>query len=51
MNFNSQIEFEREVKFEDKFCDTVGTSILKSINSDFQWNLFFRILFQIEPKR
>lgn len=50
MNFNSQIEFEREVKFEDKFCDTVGTSILKSINSDFQWNLFFRILFQIEPK-
>lgn len=48
MNFNSQIQFEREVEFKDEFCNTVGTAILKSINTDFQWNLFFRMLFQIE---
>lgn len=50
MNFNSQIKFEREVRFKDEFCNEVGILILNSINNDFQWNLFFRMLFQIEPE-
>ena len=48
VNFNSEIEFEREVHFEDDFSNKIGCAILNSINNEFQWNLFFRILFEIE---
>lgn len=48
VNFNSEIEFERDVHFEDDFSKKIGHIILNSINSEFQWNLFFRILFEIE---
>lgn len=48
VNFNSEIEFEREIHFEDAFSNKIGYIILNSINNEFQWNLFFRILFEIE---
>ena len=48
VNFNSEIEFEREVHLEDSFSNKIGYTILNSINNEFQWNLFFRILFEIE---
>ncbi|MBP1966204.1 ppGpp synthetase/RelA/SpoT-type nucleotidyltransferase [Paenibacillus aceris] len=48
VNFNSELEFERDVRFEDDFSNQFGMVILNSINNDFQWNLFFRILFEIE---
>lgn len=48
VNFNSEIEFERKVHFEDAFSNKIGYTILNSINNEFQWNLFFRILFEIE---
>ncbi|MBI6871756.1 GTP pyrophosphokinase [Clostridium aciditolerans] len=48
VNFNSEIEFEREIHFEDAFSNKIGYTILNSINNEFQWNLFFRILFEIE---
>lgn len=43
------IEFEREIQYEDEFCKKIGESILEIINKDFKWNLFFKILFQLEP--
>lgn len=47
--FDENINFERDIVFKDKFSEIVGGEILKLINSEFQWNLFFRILFEIEP--
>ncbi|MGD8191884.1 GTP pyrophosphokinase [Brevibacillus ginsengisoli] len=48
VSFNSELKFERDVYFQDEFCNIVGGTIMKSINRDFKWNLFFRILFEIE---
>lgn len=48
MNFNSKIKFERDILLDDEFCNIIGSAILDSVNSDFQWNLFFRMLFEIE---
>ncbi|WP_138207854.1 relA/spoT family protein [Haloimpatiens lingqiaonensis] len=48
VDFNSKITFEREIEFNDEFSTVIGESILGNINSDFNWNLFFRMLFQIE---
>ncbi|MGG7178043.1 GTP pyrophosphokinase [Clostridium paraputrificum] len=48
--FDEEIKFERDINFKDDFCEKVGKTILKSINEDFQWNLFFRIIFEIEVK-
>ncbi|KAJ50132.1 hypothetical protein CTM_19854 [Clostridium tetanomorphum DSM 665] len=48
MDFNREIKFEEEIYFDDEFSNIIGSSILHSINKDFQWNLFFRILFEIE---
>lgn len=48
MNFTDKIEFERQICIEDEFCGIIGDVMLNSINDDFQWNLFFKMLFQIE---
>lgn len=48
IDFNEEINFEREINFKGEFSELVGKTILKSINTDFQWNLFFKILFDIE---
>ncbi|GAA0084071.1 GTP pyrophosphokinase [Clostridium sp. CTA-7] len=48
VSFNTELKFERDLHFESDFCNIIGNTILKSINSDFKWNLFFRILFEIE---
>lgn len=48
IDFNEEINFEREIHFKGEFSELVGKTILKSINTDFQWNLFFKILFDIE---
>ena len=48
VEFNSEITFERELHFEDKFSKKVSQIIVSNMNNDFQWNLFFRIMFEIE---
>lgn len=50
VSFNSEIVFGREPEFSDNFSKILGNKILGSINSELQWNLFFRILFIVEPK-
>lgn len=47
VKFDEEIYLERSVKFDDEFSSIIGNKILKVINIDFQWNLFFRILFEI----
>ncbi|WP_406242083.1 GTP pyrophosphokinase family protein [Tissierella carlieri] len=48
ISFNRYINFEREIFFNDDFTRKIGSSILEIINKDFRWNLFFRIIFEIE---
>lgn len=48
MNFDEEIPFERDITFESDFCKCVGGEIINQLNNEFQWNLFFRILFEIE---
>jgi ppGpp synthetase/RelA/SpoT-type nucleotidyltranferase len=48
-NFDEEIVFERDIIFHDEFSEIVGSSLLELINMDFNWNLFFRILFDMEP--
>lgn len=46
--FDNYIDFERELFFNDDFTRKLGKNILDVINKDFRWNLFFRIIFEIE---
>lgn len=48
MDFNTYIEFDREVFFNDSFTRKIGSMILDVINKDFRWNLLFKIIFEIE---
>ncbi|WP_294359594.1 (p)ppGpp synthetase [uncultured Clostridium sp.] len=48
VEFNSEITFERELSFGDNFSRRVAQIIVSNMNNDFQWNLFFRIMFEIE---
>lgn len=48
IDFEKQILFEGVFKGRNKFCDTLGSELKRLINIDFEWNLFFRMLFEIE---
>ena len=48
IHFDNHIEFDEDIEYEDEFCETIGNAILQIINKDFKWNLFFKIIFQIE---
>lgn len=50
ISFNSEISFGRKPRFKDGFSNIFGSKMLESINSELQWNLFFRILFVVEPR-
>ncbi|MGL5328715.1 MAG: GTP pyrophosphokinase [Peptostreptococcaceae bacterium] len=49
IDFNSKIRFGKMPQFEDEFCERLGNFIISKLNCEFIWNLFFRILFEIEP--
>ena len=48
MTFNEYIDFEREIFYNDRFTRKMGSKIIEIINKDFRWNLFFKIIFEIE---
>ncbi|MBQ3422644.1 MAG: (p)ppGpp synthetase, partial [Romboutsia sp.] len=49
IDFNKTIKFERRPTLNDEFERKLGDYIIDRLNSEFAWNLFFRILFEIEP--
>ena len=49
INFNQSIVFEKKPVLKDDFCKKLGKYIMGKLNDEFAWNLFFRILFEIEP--
>lgn len=48
IEFDKEIKFEKSIEFKDYFSKSIGELLMESINAEFQWNLFFRILFTIE---
>lgn len=48
INFNTYIEFEREIRYNDEFSRKFGNRIMDVVNRDFRWNLFFKIISEIE---
>lgn len=48
MTFNEYIDFERKIFYNDRFTRKMGSKIVEIINKDFRWNLFFKIIFEIE---
>lgn len=52
---NVEIDFENEIKFEqnfeskDPFIHILGNYLLSIINKDYDWFVFFNMLFAIEP--
>lgn len=49
IDFNSKIRFGKMPEFEDEFCERLGNFVISKLNCEFIWNLFFRILFEVEP--
>lgn len=50
IDFTQRLEFDVVPRYQDIYTRKIGEHILERINDEFQWNLFFRILFAIEPK-
>lgn len=50
IDFTQLLEFEEIPIYENQYTQIIGNHIGNRINEEFQWNLFFRILFAIEPE-
>lgn len=50
IDFTQRLEFDEKPHYSDPYTEMIGEHILSRINDEFQWNLFFRILFAIEPE-
>ncbi|KXO17066.1 (p)ppGpp synthetase [Peptoniphilus sp. GNH] len=50
VNLRHEIKFIREIDFEDSFTRNIGNGILEVINEDFNWYIFFRIIFKMSNK-
>ncbi len=48
MSFRESIVLERELSTGDGFIDTLGVTIQRLMNVDFNWHLYFVILFEME---
>ena len=49
IDFNATLEIDEDLKFEDEFFSDVSAIFIEKMNSEVTWNLFFRILFELEP--
>lgn len=48
ISFRDPLTLERELSTGDPFIDTVGVTVQKLMNVDFNWHLYFVILFEME---
>lgn len=44
MNLEEPISFMKEPKYYDSFSKSIGEILLKNLNRDLEWNLFFKII-------
>lgn len=49
IDFETPIYFEHKFKPKSRFGEILGSKLLEVLNDDFEWNIFFKILFEIEP--
>lgn len=49
IDFNEEIKLEYDVKFDDDFSNNISAFFLEKMNTEVPWNLFFRVLFELEP--
>lgn len=49
MDFESEIEVSDNFYSPDIFVHTLGTYLISVINTDYDWFIFFKMLFSIEP--
>ena len=49
IDFETPIYFEHKFKPKSRFGEILGNKLMELINIDFEWNVFFKILFEIEP--
>ena len=49
IDFDSDLNFERKPVYNNSFSKTLGKYFEGVLNTEFSWNLFFRILFALEP--
>ncbi len=50
VEFNVPIVFSREPVYHSTFSQLIGPYFREVMNKEFHWNLFFKILFEIEPQ-
>ncbi|MEQ2628460.1 (p)ppGpp synthetase [Peptoniphilus lacrimalis] len=48
MNLEEYINVDEKPKFYDSFTRNIGNLILDSLNKDFEWNIFFKIITTID---
>lgn len=48
IELKEQIPFPIDLKYQDSFVNAIGNKLSEIINIDFSWNLFFRILYDLE---
>lgn len=49
LDMQSNLLLERPLRFGDGFSRIFGETLSRIMNEDFEWNLFFRVLFIMEP--
>ena len=49
MNMTEKVYLERPFSSDDPFCDVLGRFWESVMNEDFQWHIFFVMLFSIQP--
>ena len=49
LDFQTPLALGAPFESEDPFIDTLGNYLVKQLNRDYDWNLFFRMLFALEP--
>ncbi|MFV0382154.1 MAG: RelA/spoT family protein [Breznakia sp.] len=49
LDFENAIEMNADLLYEDDFIETLGKDLLARMNVDYNWFVFFRILFALEP--
>ena len=49
IDFNEEISLEYDIEFEDEFSNNISRLFIEKMNSEVPWNLFFRVLFELEP--
>lgn len=45
--FDTELELDGEIEFEKDPCVYIGERVLAAMNTDFRWNLLFRIIFEL----